>query len=164
MNDPAISIVAEDPEWVAAEVPRLSGKAYEECAADGEILHDIEVGTKMANEETGIILAIFRWIMSPDATDPPEKQHFWKWRITVIIWALLILLGALVAASPILKAALGDVKQFLTTVLTGDPLQIPARAAARNRDGTTRIRCDWCWNCMDCASNGRGGMKLAEII
>ena len=39
---------------------------------------------------------------------------------------------ALVAASPILKAALGDVKDVLTTVLTGDPLQIPARAAAAN--------------------------------
>lgn len=39
---------------------------------------------------------------------------------------------ALVAASPYLKQALGDVKDFLTTVLTGDPLQIPARAAAAN--------------------------------
>jgi hypothetical protein len=38
----------------------------------------------------------------------------------------------LVAASPILKAALQDLKQFLTTTLTGDPLQIPARAAAAN--------------------------------
>ena len=39
---------------------------------------------------------------------------------------------ALVAASPYLKQALTDVKQFLTTVLTGDPVQIPARAAAAN--------------------------------
>ena len=35
---------------------------------------------------------------------------------------------ALVAASPILKAALTLVNEFLTTVLTGDPMQIPLRA------------------------------------
>ena len=34
---------------------------------------------------------------------------------------------ALVAASPILKAALALVNEFLTTVLTGDPMQIPLR-------------------------------------
>ncbi len=34
---------------------------------------------------------------------------------------------ALVAASPVLKAALGLVNEFLTTVLTGDPMQIPLR-------------------------------------
>ncbi len=33
------------------------------------------------------------------------------------------------AAAPVLIEALTDVKQFLTTVLTGDPLQIPLRAA-----------------------------------
>ena len=35
---------------------------------------------------------------------------------------------ALAAASPILKAALTLVNEFLTTVLTGDPMQIPLRA------------------------------------
>lgn len=35
---------------------------------------------------------------------------------------------ALVAASPILKAALTLVNEFVTTVLTGDPMQIPLRA------------------------------------
>ncbi len=35
---------------------------------------------------------------------------------------------ALVAASPILKAALTLVNEFLTTVLTGDPKEIPLRA------------------------------------
>lgn len=64
---------------------------YEDCSADGEILHDIETGTKMANEETGIVLAIFRSIMPPDVNDPPEKQHSWKWRVTVILWCLLVL-------------------------------------------------------------------------
>ena len=34
---------------------------------------------------------------------------------------------ALLAASPVLKAALGLVNEFLTTVLTGDPMQIPLR-------------------------------------
>ena len=34
---------------------------------------------------------------------------------------------ALLAASPVLKAALGLVNEFLTTVLTGDPLQISLR-------------------------------------
>lgn len=34
---------------------------------------------------------------------------------------------ALVAASPVLKAALTLVSEFLTTVLTGDPMQIPLR-------------------------------------
>ncbi len=34
---------------------------------------------------------------------------------------------ALVAASPVLKAALTLVNEFLTTVLTGDPMQIPLR-------------------------------------
>ena len=33
----------------------------------------------------------------------------------------------LVAAAPALKAALGDLKQFLVTVLTGDPMQVPLR-------------------------------------
>ena len=35
---------------------------------------------------------------------------------------------ALVAASPILKSALTLVNEFLTTVLTGDPMQIGLRA------------------------------------
>ena len=34
---------------------------------------------------------------------------------------------ALVAASPVLVSALTNVQQFLTTVLTGDPMQIPLR-------------------------------------
>ena len=36
---------------------------------------------------------------------------------------------ALAAASPILKAALTLVSEFLTTTLTGDPMQLPLRAA-----------------------------------
>ncbi len=39
---------------------------------------------------------------------------------------------ALVAAAPTLIQIATDVKQFLNTTLTGDPLQIPARAAAAN--------------------------------
>jgi hypothetical protein len=35
---------------------------------------------------------------------------------------------ALVAASPYLKQALTDLKAALTTILTGDPMLIPARA------------------------------------
>ncbi len=35
---------------------------------------------------------------------------------------------ALAAASPVLKAALTLVSDFLTTVLTGDPMQLPLRA------------------------------------
>ena len=63
----------------------------EEWASDGELLHDIdhEVGTKMAENEVGIVLAIFRWIMPPKMSDPPEVQHFWKWRITLLLWTLL---------------------------------------------------------------------------
>ncbi len=34
---------------------------------------------------------------------------------------------ALVAASPVLKQALTLINQFLKTVLTGDPMQIPVR-------------------------------------
>ena len=35
----------------------------------------------------------------------------------------------LVAAAPVLIEALTDMKQCLTTILTGDPMQIPLRAA-----------------------------------
>jgi hypothetical protein len=35
---------------------------------------------------------------------------------------------ALVAAAPVLKSALTLIEDFLTTVLTGDPMQIPLRA------------------------------------
>jgi hypothetical protein len=34
---------------------------------------------------------------------------------------------ALVAAAPTLEAALTDIKQFLDTILTGDPMKIPLR-------------------------------------
>lgn len=37
---------------------------------------------------------------------------------------------ALVAAAPMLLAAIGQLKAFVSTTLTGDPLQIPARADA----------------------------------
>jgi hypothetical protein len=62
----------------------------DECAANGELLHDLDpIGTKMADSEVGIVLAFFRWIMPPKVSDPPERQHSWRWRLVAVVWFLI---------------------------------------------------------------------------
>lgn len=65
-------------------------------SVNGETVLTESMGTKMADNEVGIILFIFRWLMPPKISDSPERQHAWRQTVAFVLFVLLII-GAISA-------------------------------------------------------------------